>query len=75
MKIDLRVQEIWSGHESVTDRLTDEGHSYNPFFAWGWVIGLTTKVFLISTSLACVRHVEKLHCTQLKVDVVLFFPY
>ena len=24
MKIDQRVQEIWSGHESVTDGLTDE---------------------------------------------------
>ena len=32
MKIDHRVQEIWSGHghESVTDRLTDEEHTYNP---------------------------------------------
>ena len=29
-KIDQKVQEIWSGHESVTDGLTDEGHSYNP---------------------------------------------
>ena len=25
MKIVRMVQEIWSGHESVTDRLTDEG--------------------------------------------------
>ena len=30
MKIDQRVQEIWSRHESVTDGLTDEGHSFNP---------------------------------------------
>ena len=39
MKIVPRIQDIWSGHESVTNRmtdsqltdgLTDEGHSYNP---------------------------------------------
>ena len=34
MKIDQRVQEIWSGQESVTDGRTDglkdEGHSFNP---------------------------------------------
>ena len=30
MKIDQNVQEIWSGHDSVTDGQTDEGHSYNP---------------------------------------------
>ena len=30
MKILQRVQEIWSGHKSVTDGLTDEEHSYNP---------------------------------------------
>ena len=38
MKIFPRVQEIWSGQESVTegqtdgwtDRQTDEGHFYNP---------------------------------------------
>ena len=30
MNIDQRVQEIWSGHESVPDGFTDEGQSYNP---------------------------------------------
>ena len=34
MKIFQRVQEIWSGQESVTegqmDRQTDKGHLYNP---------------------------------------------
>ena len=34
MKIFQRVQEIWSGQESITegqaDRWTDEGHFYNP---------------------------------------------
>ena len=30
MKIDLTVQEIRSGHESLMDGLTDAGHSYNP---------------------------------------------
>ena len=38
MEIFRRVQEIWSGHESVTGRWadgwtdgrTDDGHSYNP---------------------------------------------
>ena len=40
MKIDQRVQEIWSGHESLTDglSLTDEGHSYNPPYASRWGI-------------------------------------
>ena len=37
MKIFYRVHEIWSGHESVTDRMTegwtDEGHWYNPLSA------------------------------------------
>ena len=30
MEIFQRVQEIWSGQESVTDGQTDEGHSYDP---------------------------------------------
>ena len=33
MKIDQRVWKIWSGHESVTEGLTYEGHSYNPLSA------------------------------------------
>ena len=29
-KIFSAVLKLWSGHESVTDRLTDGGISYNP---------------------------------------------
>ena len=36
MKIDQSVQEIWCGHESVTNRQT--GHSYTPHFTSCWWI-------------------------------------
>ena len=45
MKIDQRVQEIWSGHESVTDGLTDEWNSYNPIWLRG---GGGLKLLLVS---------------------------
>ena len=43
MIIDQRLQEIWSGHKSVTDGLMDgqtegRGHSYNPLSASRWGI-------------------------------------
>ena len=41
MKIYLRVQEIWRGHESVMEGLTDEGHSQNPPSPSRWGINNT----------------------------------
>ena len=60
----LRVQKMWSRHESVTDgqtdRLTDEGHSYTPI-RFGTVI---KKDVLIPEAKELGRSYEK-QCDEL----------
>ena len=50
MKIVQRVQEIWSGHKSVTDGLTYEGHSYNPTTRLGGGLIFSIEIVPIWTS-------------------------
>ena len=57
MKIDQRVQEIWSGHESVTDGQTDEWNSYNPL----WLRGGGFKIAIGFRWMLCAQFNPNLH--------------
>ena len=70
MKIFQKVQEIWSGQESVTEgqmdgqtdgrmgRRTDEGHFYNPPSALRW--GIKKHNFKIPRAHVCPQTTSKM---------------
>ena len=76
MKIFQKVWEIWSGQESVTDRLTDlrteKGHSYNPTSVCSRGLKLqTNEVFFAQNK--TVPFVQVIHFQMLTIVGTLKF--